>query len=103
VSGSRFFGLVRSVQEDRSCSPQRWIVTIVPTAEKPPGWISFRTIILTGRGRLTAAPFDSDAPLSCHNTPIIFVTADLLSTALPRLVNLTAPHGETGHFRGLAP
>lgn len=40
LNGSRFFGMVRSVQEDRSCSPQRWIVTIVPTVEKPPlvGW-----------------------------------------------------------------
>ncbi|TMJ49954.1 MAG: hypothetical protein E6G85_19810 [Alphaproteobacteria bacterium] len=40
LNGSRFFGMVRSVQEDRSCSPQRWIVTIVPTVEKPSlvGW-----------------------------------------------------------------
>jgi len=40
LNGSRFFGMVRSVQEDRSRSPQRWIVTIVPTVEKPPlvGW-----------------------------------------------------------------
>jgi hypothetical protein len=40
LNGSRFFGMVRSVQEDRSYSPQRWIVTIVPTVEKPPvvGW-----------------------------------------------------------------
>ena len=40
LNGSRFFGLVRSVQEDQSCSPQRWIVTIVPTVEKAPlvGW-----------------------------------------------------------------
>ena len=31
---------VQSVQEDRSRSPQRWIVSIVPTVEKPPlvGW-----------------------------------------------------------------
>ena len=34
LNGSRFFGLVRSVQEDQSCSPQRWIVTIVPTVGK---------------------------------------------------------------------
>ncbi len=40
LNGSRFFGMVRSVQEDRSRSPPRWIVTIVPTVEKPPlvGW-----------------------------------------------------------------
>jgi len=40
LNGSRFFGMVRSVQEDRSHSPKRWIVTIVPTVEKPPlvGW-----------------------------------------------------------------
>jgi hypothetical protein len=40
LNGSRFFGMVRSVQEDRSSCPQRWIVTIVPTVEKPPlvGW-----------------------------------------------------------------
>jgi len=40
LNGSTFFGLVRSVQEDRSHSPHRWIVTIVPTVEKPPvvGW-----------------------------------------------------------------
>ena len=40
LSGSRFFGMVRSVQEDRSRSPQRWIVTIVPTVQKLPlvGW-----------------------------------------------------------------
>ena len=40
LNGSRFFGMVRSVQEDRSRSPQRWIITIVPTVEKPPlvGW-----------------------------------------------------------------
>ena len=40
LNGSRFFGMVRAVQEDRSRTPPRWIVTIVPTAEKPPlvGW-----------------------------------------------------------------
>jgi hypothetical protein len=40
LNGSRFFGMVRSVLEDQSCSPQRWIVTIVPTVEKTPivGW-----------------------------------------------------------------
>jgi hypothetical protein len=40
VNGSRVFGMVRSVQEDQSCSPQRWIVTIVPMVEKPAlvGW-----------------------------------------------------------------
>jgi hypothetical protein len=40
LNGSRFFGMVRSVQEDRSRSPKRWLVTIVPTVEKPPlvGW-----------------------------------------------------------------
>jgi hypothetical protein len=40
LNGSRFFGMVQSVQEDRSRSPQRWIVTIVPRAQKPPlvGW-----------------------------------------------------------------
>jgi hypothetical protein len=40
LNGSRFFGMVQSVQEDRSRSPQRWIITIVPTVEKPPlvGW-----------------------------------------------------------------
>jgi hypothetical protein len=40
LNGSRFFGVVRSVQEDRSSTPRRWIVTIVPTVEKPPivGW-----------------------------------------------------------------
>ena len=40
LNGSRFFGMVRSVREDRSRSPQRWIVTIVSTVEKPPlvGW-----------------------------------------------------------------
>jgi hypothetical protein len=40
LNGSNFFGMVRSVQEDRSRSPQRWIITIVPTVEKPPlvGW-----------------------------------------------------------------
>jgi hypothetical protein len=40
LNGSKFFGMVRSVQEDRSRSPQRWIITIVPTVEKPPlvGW-----------------------------------------------------------------
>jgi len=40
LNGSRFFGMVRSVQEDRSRSPRRWIVTIVATVEKPPlvGW-----------------------------------------------------------------
>ena len=36
LNGSRFFGMVRAVQEDRSCTPPRWIVTIVPTAGKPP-------------------------------------------------------------------
>ena len=42
LNGSRFFGLVRSVQEDQSRSPRRWIVTIVPTVEKPPlvGWLA---------------------------------------------------------------
>jgi hypothetical protein len=40
LNGSKFFGWVRSVWEDRSRSPHRWIVTIVPTVEKPPlvGW-----------------------------------------------------------------
>ena len=40
LNGSRFFGMVWSVQEDRSGSPRRWIVTIVPKVEKPPlvGW-----------------------------------------------------------------
>ncbi|TMK52315.1 MAG: hypothetical protein E6G70_01760 [Alphaproteobacteria bacterium] len=40
LNGSRFFGMVRSVQEDRSRSPHRWIVTIAPSVEKPPlvGW-----------------------------------------------------------------
>ena len=40
LNGSQFFGMVRSVHEDRSCSPQRWIVTIVPAVQKPPlvGW-----------------------------------------------------------------
>ena len=40
LNGLRFFGMVRSVQEDLSCSPQRWIVTIVPMVEKLPlvGW-----------------------------------------------------------------
>ena len=40
LNGSRFFGLVRSVQEERSSCPRRWIVMIVPTVEKPPlvGW-----------------------------------------------------------------
>ena len=40
MNGSRLFGMVRSVQEDQSCSPQRWIVTIVPMVEKPAlvGW-----------------------------------------------------------------
>jgi hypothetical protein len=40
LNGSRFFGVVRSVKEDRSSCPQRWIITIVPTVEKPPlvGW-----------------------------------------------------------------
>ena len=36
LNGSRFFGIVRSVQEDEFRSPRRWIVTIVPSAEKPP-------------------------------------------------------------------
>jgi hypothetical protein len=30
LNGSRFFGMIRSVQEVRSSRPQRWIVTIVP-------------------------------------------------------------------------
>ena len=40
LNGSKFFGMVRSVQEDRFSIPQRWIVTIVPTVENPPivGW-----------------------------------------------------------------
>jgi hypothetical protein len=40
LNGSRFFGMVRSVQEDQYSIPPRWIVTIVPTVEKPPlvGW-----------------------------------------------------------------
>ena len=40
LNGSKFFGMVRSVQEDRSSIPPRWIVTIVPMVEKPPivGW-----------------------------------------------------------------
>jgi hypothetical protein len=40
LNGSKFFGMVRSVQQDRSRSLQRWIVTIVPAVEKPPlvGW-----------------------------------------------------------------
>jgi hypothetical protein len=40
LNGSKILGMVRSVQEDRSRSLQRWIVTIVPTVEKPPlvGW-----------------------------------------------------------------
>jgi hypothetical protein len=40
LNGSRFFGMVRSVQEDRSSIARRWIITIVPTVEKPPivGW-----------------------------------------------------------------
>jgi hypothetical protein len=40
LKGSKILGMVRSVQEDRSRSPQRWIVTIVPTVEKSPlvGW-----------------------------------------------------------------
>jgi hypothetical protein len=40
LNGSKILGMVRSVQEDLSRSPQRWIVTIVPTVEKPPlvGW-----------------------------------------------------------------
>ena len=40
LNGSKFFGMVRSVQEDRSSILRRWIVTIVPTVEKPPlvGW-----------------------------------------------------------------
>src|SRR5258706_6282339 len=40
LNGSKILGMVRSVQEDRSSIPQRWIVTIVPTVEKPPlvGW-----------------------------------------------------------------
>ncbi len=36
LNGSKFLGMVRSVQADRSRSPQRWIVTIAPTVEKPP-------------------------------------------------------------------
>jgi hypothetical protein len=45
LNGSRFFGTVRSVQEDRSGIPRRWIVTIVPTVEKPPpvGWRHLRS------------------------------------------------------------
>jgi len=40
LNGSRFFGMVRSVQEDRSSSPPQWIVTVVPMVEKPAlvGW-----------------------------------------------------------------
>jgi hypothetical protein len=40
LNGSRFFGMVRSVLEDPSTSPPRWIVAVVPTAEKPllVGW-----------------------------------------------------------------
>ena len=40
INGSRFFGRVGSVREDRSGNPRRWIVTILPTVEKPPlvGW-----------------------------------------------------------------
>jgi hypothetical protein len=40
LNGSRFFGAVRSIMEDASASPPRWIVTVVPMAEKPPlaGW-----------------------------------------------------------------
>jgi len=40
LNGSRFFGMVRSVLEDPSTSPPRWIVTVVPTIEKPSlvGW-----------------------------------------------------------------
>src|SRR4051794_17401268 len=36
INGSRFFGRVGSVREDRSGNPQRWIVTIHPTVVKPP-------------------------------------------------------------------
>jgi hypothetical protein len=52
LNGSRFFGMVRSVQEDRSRSPQRWLVTIVPTVEKPPlvGWrYSLRSLDINSR------------------------------------------------------
>jgi hypothetical protein len=40
LNGSRFFGTVRSVLEDPSTSPRRWIITVVPTIEKRPlvGW-----------------------------------------------------------------
>ena len=34
LNGSRFFGMVRSVQEVRSSSPNRWIVTIVPKVKR---------------------------------------------------------------------
>src|SRR3954470_14294323 len=39
INGSRFFGRVGSVLEDRG-NPRRWIVTIQPTVQKPPvvGW-----------------------------------------------------------------
>jgi hypothetical protein len=52
LNGSRFFGMVRSVQEDRFSIPQRWIVTIVPTVEKPPlvGWrYSLRSLDVNSR------------------------------------------------------
>jgi hypothetical protein len=52
LNGSRFFGMVRSVQEDRSRSPKRWLVTIVPTVEKPPlvGWrYSLRSLDVNSR------------------------------------------------------
>jgi hypothetical protein len=52
LNGSRFFGMVRSVQEDRFSIPQRWIVTIVPTVEKPPlvGWrYSLRSLDVSRR------------------------------------------------------
>ena len=40
LNGSKFFDVVGSVQEDRYSCPQRWIVTIIATAERPPlvGW-----------------------------------------------------------------
>jgi len=61
VNGSRFFGMVWSVQEDRSCSPQRWIVTIVPTVEKPAlvGW-RYSSRLLDG---------PADAALRGHQGP----------------------------------
>jgi len=40
LNGSKFFGMVRSIMEDPSTSPPRWIVTVVSMAEKPlfVGW-----------------------------------------------------------------